>query len=117
MIAQPIPFVGLSREEVKNVLKEHGFPAFRAGQLWHWGYNTRLTYFPAMTTIAKDQQPKLAEIFSLARPAIARQQTSIDTTRKWLVEFSDKNRVETVFIPEEDRGALCVSSQVGCTLS
>src|ERR1700761_7492424 len=103
-----IPFVGLSRDEVKNLLKEHGFPAFRANQLWHWVYNKGVTDFALMTTIAKDQQPKLAEIFSLARPAIAREQTSIDTTRKWLVEFGDKNRVETVFIPEEDRGALCV---------
>jgi len=112
-----VSFVGLSRDEVKNVLKEHGFPAFRAAQLWHWVYNKGVTDFAQMTTIAKEQQPKLAEIFSLARPAIAREQTSIDTTRKWLVEFSDNNRVETVFIPEDDRGALCVSSQVGCTLT
>ncbi len=112
-----IPFVGLSREEVKNILVENGFQPFRAKQLWHWVYNKGVTDFAQMTTIAKADHPKLAEIFSLTRPNIARALTSIDTTRKWLVEFADGNKVETVFIPEEDRGALCVSSQVGCTLT
>ncbi len=70
-----------------------------------------------MTTIAKKQQALLAEHFIINRPSIAKDLTSFDGTRKWLLEFADGNKVETVFIPEDDRGALCVSSQVGCTLS
>lgn len=107
----------LSREELTAQLTSLGFPAFRAKQIWHWAYNKGVTDFAAMTTIAKPDQQKLAEIFSLSRPSIARDLTSFDATRKWLLEFSDGNKVETVFIPESDRGALCVSSQVGCTLT
>ncbi|MGE0755341.1 MAG: 23S rRNA (adenine(2503)-C(2))-methyltransferase RlmN, partial [Alphaproteobacteria bacterium] len=73
--------------------------------------------FSVMSSIAKPQQAKLAELFSLERPEISKNLTSFDHTRKWLLKFEDGNQVETVFIPEEDRGALCVSSQVGCTLS
>ncbi len=109
--------VGLSRGEMAARLSELGFPAFRARQIWHWLYAKGATDFAQMTTIAKADQKKLAEHFDISRPAIAKDLTSFDTTRKWLLQFPDGNKVETVFIPEEDRGALCVSSQVGCTLS
>src|SRR4051812_34384703 len=112
-----IQIIGLSKEELTAKLKELGFEPFRAKQVWHWVYSKGVTDFAQMTTIAKDRQALLAEHFTLARPNLAKSLTSFDGTRKWLVEFPDMNRVETVFIPEEDRGALCVSSQVGCTLS
>ncbi|MDX1974676.1 MAG: 23S rRNA (adenine(2503)-C(2))-methyltransferase RlmN [Rickettsiales bacterium] len=109
--------IGLSREELIETLAAIGMPAFRAKQIWHWIYVKGATDFSAMSTIAKDQQKLLAEHFSLERPGLAKDLVSFDGTRKWLLEFDDKNKVESVFIPEEDRGALCVSSQVGCTLS
>src|SRR5690606_34231181 len=91
--------------------------AFRAKQIWQWVYCKGATSFEQMTSISKDGQAKLAEHFTVARPAIAQNLTSFDGTRKWLLEFPDSNKIETVFIPEADRGALCVSSQVGCTLA
>jgi len=109
--------VGLSKQELTDKLKEFGFEAFRAKQIWHWVYSKGVTDFAQMTTIAKPQQTLLAEHFTVERPGIAKDLKSFDGTRKWLLEFPDSNKIETVFIPEEDRGALCVSSQVGCTLS
>ncbi len=109
--------IGLSRKELTAKLAEYGFEAFRAKQIWHWVYVKGVTDFSQMTTIAKKQHSLLAEHFSLTRPKISRALTSVDGTRKWLLEFPDANKVEMVFIPEEDRGALCVSSQVGCTLT
>lgn len=117
MMMQKTHIIGLSRQELADKLKEHGFEAFRAKQVWHWVYTKGVTDFAQMTTIAKDQQRLLAEHFSIERPTIAKDLTSFDATRKWLLEFADGNKIETVFIPEEDRGALCVSSQVGCTLT
>ena len=89
----------------------------RARQLFHWLYHRGAADFEAMTTLPKGLRAKLADGFSVARPEIAAEQRSADGTRKWLLRFADGQEVETVFIPEEDRGALCVSSQVGCTLS
>ena len=109
--------IGLTRQELADKLKPLGIEAFRAKQIWHWVYVKGVTDFAQMTTIAKPQQQMLAEHFTAARPVVAKDLTSFDGTRKWLVEFPDANKVEMVFIPEEDRGALCVSSQVGCTLS
>ena len=109
--------VGLSKDELVAKLKELGFESFRAKQIWHWVYSKGVTDFSQMSTISKDSQALLDEHFSIARPDIAKALTSYDGTRKWLVQYPDANKVETVFIPEEDRGALCVSSQVGCTLS
>ena len=111
------PVIGLTREEFTEKLKGLGFEPFRAKQIWHWVYTKGATEFSQMSTINKKQQEKLAEHFTLGRPKIAKDLTSFDATRKWLLEFDDGNKIETVFIPEEDRGALCVSSQVGCTLS
>lgn len=116
-MTEKTPIVGLTLQELKDNLAQHGFETFRASQIWGWVYKKGATDFSQMKNISKPQQQKLAEIFTLARPQLAKNLTSFDNTRKWLLEFEDKNRVETVFIPEENRGALCVSSQVGCTLS
>lgn len=116
-MTQKMDIIGLARNELATKLKEIGLEPFRAKQIWHWVYVKGVTDFSRMTTIAKKQQEMLAEHFTLERPGIAKDLTSFDGTRKWLLEFSDGNKVEAVFIPEEDRGALCVSSQVGCTLS
>jgi len=109
--------IGLTREELAGKLKTLGFESFRAKQIWQWIYVKGVTDFARMSSIAKESQAKLAEHFTVDRPTIAKDLVSFDHTRKWLLEFPDGNKVETVFIPEEDRGALCVSSQVGCTLT
>ncbi len=109
--------VGLSREELAEALVEAGEAAFRAKQIWHWIYNRGATDFSVMSTIAKPTQAKLAERFVIGRPEAAVVQTSTDKTRKFLFRFRDGQEAETVYIPEEDRGAVCISSQVGCTLS
>lgn len=94
-----------------------GEKPFRAKQLWHWIYNRGERDFAKMTSLARPLQEKLAAHYQVARPAIIREQTSTDGTRKWLLGFNDRNQAETVYIPEEDRGTLCISSQVGCTLT
>lgn len=109
--------VGLSREELEAELAEIGLPKFRAKQLWHWIYHQGETDFEKMTTLAKDLRVKLADSYVVGRPTVATEQLSEDRTRKWLLRFVDGNEAECVYIPEEDRGALCISSQVGCTLS
>ena len=109
--------IGLTKEELTQALKDHGFEGFRAKQIWHWLYVKGATQFSQMSSISKDQQAKMDAVFSITRPGIAKDLTSFDATRKWLIQYEDGNKVEAVFIPEKDRGALCVSSQVGCTLS
>jgi 23S rRNA (adenine2503-C2)-methyltransferase len=109
--------VGLSREDLKQVLVEAGLEPFRARQVWQWIYWHGVTDFGLMTNIAKKTRERLAELFIIDRPGIVTEQRSVDGTRKWLLRFSDGNEAETVNIPEEDRGSVCVSSQVGCTLT
>ncbi|HZF77708.1 MAG TPA: 23S rRNA (adenine(2503)-C(2))-methyltransferase RlmN [Acetobacteraceae bacterium] len=111
--------VGLSREELAAEMVAVGEKPFRAKQLWHWIYHQGETDFAKMTTIAKPMQAKLAERFVVGRPEVATTQLSEDTTRKSLFRFRDGQQVETVYIPDlqEDRGAVCISTQVGCTLS
>jgi len=109
--------VGLSREELTAELVAIGEKPFRTKQLWHWIYHRGERDFSRMSTISKATQAVLAERFTVGRPAVSRQQTSDDTSRKWLFRLDDGNEVETVFIPEEDRGAVCISSQVGCSLT
>lgn len=94
-----------------------GAPPMRARQLWHWIYYRGATDFAAMTNLAKDFRARLAGHFSIVRPEVSRDLQSSDGTRKWLLRFTDGQEAETVYIPEEDRGALCVSSQIGCTLT
>ena len=111
--------VGLSREALAVALAEAGEKPFRAKQLWHWIYHRGERDFAAMTSLAKPVRAHLAERFVIGRPEIAADQRSADETRKWLFRFRDGQEAETVYIPDrhEDRGAVCVSSQVGCTLS
>ncbi len=111
--------VGLSREELTEALVAIGEKPFRTKQVWHWVYHQGVTDFAAMSTIARPLQEKLAARFVIGRPEPAVVQTSEDQTRKFLFRFRDGQEAETVYIPDrhEDRGAVCISSQVGCTLS
>ena len=111
--------VGLSREALVAALAEVGEKPFRAKQLWHWIYHQGVTDFARMSTVARPMQERLAERFVIGRPEAAVVQTSEDETRKWLFRFRDGQEAETVYIPDrvQDRGAVCLSSQVGCTLS
>ena len=111
--------VGLSREELAAELAAIGEKTFRAKQVWHWIYHQGVTDFARMSTVARPLQERLAERFVIGRPEIATAQESTDGTRKWLFRFRDGQEAETVYIPDrhEDRGAVCISSQVGCTLS
>ncbi|MFR8204988.1 MAG: 23S rRNA (adenine(2503)-C(2))-methyltransferase RlmN [Alphaproteobacteria bacterium] len=105
--------MGLSKEELTAELVNIGEKAFRAKQLWQWIYFRGETDFDKMTNISKDLREKLKQHFSISRPKIITEQISTDKTHKWLLEFSDGQRIETVYIPEEDRGAVCISTQVG----
>ncbi len=109
--------IGLSREALASELAAIGEPAFRARQLWHWIYYRGAADFAQMTSLSKDLRAWLGARYSLARPLVSRDQISLDGSRKWLLRFADATEAETVFIPEADRGALCLSSQVGCSLS
>jgi 23S rRNA (adenine2503-C2)-methyltransferase len=109
--------IGLSRDELTQTMAGIDQPAFRARQLWHWIYHRGAIDFGAMSSLSKDFRAALAERYTLARPHISVDRQSIDGTRKWLLKFADGQEVESVHIPEEDRGTLCVSSQVGCTLT
>ena len=109
--------VGQSRAQLVAELAALGEKPFRAKQLWHWIYHRGVTDFAEMTTLSKDFRLRLAETHAVRRPEVAVAQVSRDGTRKWLLRLPDGQEVETVYIPEEDRGTLCVSSQVGCTLT
>lgn len=109
--------IGMAMPELQAAFAELKLEKFRAKQVWQWMYCWGVTDFAAMTNLAKPVREKLAENFTIARPGISRHQQSEDGTRKWLLKMHDGQEVEAVHIPEEDRGALCVSSQVGCTLT
>ncbi len=116
-----IELVGRPREEIRALLEEQGLEPkqakLRAKQIWHWIYNRGVSDFEAMTDIAKAQKPWLIERFAITRPEVVEAQVSTDGTRKWLLKTHDGHEFEMVFIPDADRGTLCVSSQVGCTLN
>ncbi|MEA4838285.1 MAG: 23S rRNA (adenine(2503)-C(2))-methyltransferase RlmN [Rhodospirillaceae bacterium] len=109
--------VGLSEPELIEAMAAIGEKPFRAKQLWHWIYHRGETDFATMTTLAKPLREKLADSYVVHRPKPVREQISVDGTRKWLVGFDDGNEVETVYIPEDDRGAVCISSQIGCPMT
>src|ERR1700732_3243233 len=109
--------VGFTRAQLAAEMADFGAEPFRARQLWHWIYHRGVTDFAAIPNRPKPFRERLAERFVLGRPEVATAQASRDGTRKWLLRFADGQEVETVHIPEEDRGTLCVSSQVGCTLT
>jgi 23S rRNA (adenine2503-C2)-methyltransferase len=119
--------VGVSRAALADALGELGVPErerkMRVQQLWHWLYVRGATSFEVMTSVSKELRGKLEDKFTLARPEIVAEQVSVDGTRKWLlrlpgeIESERPHEVECVYIPDGDRGTLCVSSQVGCTLN
>ena len=109
--------VGMDRDEMAAFVQELGEPKFRAKQLWQWLYHHGKTDFAGMSSLAKGFRERLAAAAKLDRPMVKDKQVSSDGTIKWLLRLSDLQEVEAVFIPEEDRGTLCISSQVGCTLT
>jgi 23S rRNA (adenine2503-C2)-methyltransferase len=119
--------VGLTRAQLAAVLGAIGVPEgqrkMRVQQLWHWIYFRGPTSFDAMTSVSKELRAELAQRFTLDRPEVVAEQISVDGTRKWLLRLSGETQgerpheVECVYIPDTDRGTLCVSSQVGCTLT
>jgi len=126
MVPNRKSLIGLAREELRQVLVDIGIPEkqskMRTSQLWHWLYVRGVSDFSAMKNISKDMRNLLSENFSLSRPEIVEEQISDDGTRKWLLKFPSLGagkpvEIETVYIPEEGRGTLCISSQVGCTLN
>ncbi|WP_294925184.1 23S rRNA (adenine(2503)-C(2))-methyltransferase RlmN [uncultured Paracoccus sp.] len=116
-----VNIVGLTREELRQALIEAGTPEkqakMRVGQVWQWVYHWGVRDFAQMTNLAKDYRALLAERFEIALPEIVTRQISADGTRKYLLRINGGHEVETVYIPEESRGTLCISSQVGCTLT
>ncbi len=113
----PKDLLGLSRQDLQAEMAALGEKPFRAKQLWHWIYHRGVRDFAEMTNLAKEFRRRLAETHHVGRLEIRQAQVSRDGTRKWLLALADGQEIETVFIPEEDRGTLCVSSQVGCTLT
>ena len=114
---QRVNLIGIPRAQLNDMLVERGHKPFRAKQLWQWLYWHGVTDFDAMTNLSKDFRQKLADEFVIERPQVSEALNSVDGTAKWLLKFPDGNEIETVHIPEADRGTLCVSSQVGCTLT
>ena len=117
----PINLVGLTRDAMRDVLIAHGTPEkqakMRVGQIWQWIYQWGTRDFADMTNLSKTFRAELAEKFVIAVPEVVTKQVSEDGTRKYLVRIAGGHEVEVVYIPEEGRGTLCVSSQVGCTLT
>ena len=121
------PLLGLSKEDVQSALATIGVKEkqlrMRANQLWHWLYFRGTTDFNDMTTMSLSLREELKEHFTIERPDIVSEQISVDGTRKWLMALKPLNprekapEVECVYIPESDRGTLCISSQIGCTLN
>jgi 23S rRNA (adenine2503-C2)-methyltransferase len=113
--------VGLPKDRIRAAFEQSGLESkqakLRSKQVWHWIYNRGVTDFDAMSDIAKAQRPWFAERFAITRPEVVEAQVSTDGTRKWLLRTHDGHDFEMVFIPDADRGTLCVSSQVGCTLN
>ncbi|WP_137679522.1 23S rRNA (adenine(2503)-C(2))-methyltransferase RlmN [Aurantiacibacter suaedae] len=116
-----VDLIGLPKKRIAELFAEAGLDAkqakLRAKQVFHWLYHRGVTEFEAMTDIAKTMRPWLAERFVIGRPNVVEAQVSSDGTRKWLLQTDDGHEFEMVFIPDADRGTLCVSSQVGCTLN
>ena len=116
-----VDLIGLPKDRIRELFVDAGLDAkqakLRSKQVFHWLYHRGVTDFEAMTDIAKTMRPWLAERFVIGRPDVVEAQHSTDGTRKWLLKTADGHEFEMVFIPDADRGTLCVSSQVGCTLN
>jgi len=127
LIERGSSLVGMTRTQMVSALREIGVPEretrMRVAQLWHWIYHRGVDEFDAMLNVSKGMRASLKQSYTLARPEVISEQISIDGTRKWLIRMPptgphDKGaEIETVYIPESDRGTLCISSQVGCTLN
>ena len=127
VVPDKLSLVGLTRVQLTAVLGVIGVPEaqrkMRVQQLWHWIYFRGLTSFDAMTSVSQELRSALSERFTLERPEAVAEQVSVDGTRKWLFRLPGETQgerpheVECVYIPDTDRGTLCVSSQVGCTLT
>ncbi|MHB1531050.1 dual-specificity RNA methyltransferase RlmN [Acidithiobacillus sp.] len=115
--AQRPNLLGLDRQALGDFLRQWGESSFRTGQLLQWLHTRQETDFATMSNIGKKLQARLAAETSVAEPGIIADQIAADGTRKWLLGLDDGNAIETVFIPEEGRGTLCISSQVGCSLA
>ncbi|MGB3243437.1 MAG: 23S rRNA (adenine(2503)-C(2))-methyltransferase RlmN [Sulfitobacter sp.] len=117
----PTNLIGLTRDQLRQVLIDAGTPEkqakMRAGQIWQWIYQWGVRDFEEMTNLSKAFRVDLAERFVIEVPEVVSKQVSTDGTRKWLVRIAGGHEVEVVYIPEESRGTLCISSQVGCTLT
>jgi len=117
----PQNLIGLSRDQMREALIAVGTPEkqakMRVGQIWQWLYHWGTRDFAQMTNLAKDYRTMLSENFVIALPEVVTRQVSEDGTRKYLVRIAGGHEVEVVYIPETDRGTLCISSQVGCTLT
>ena len=116
-----VSLVGLTREEIKDLLIKFDIPDqqinMRVNQIWGWIYNKGVNSIDDMTTLSLGLREELKKHHNLDRPVISDEQTSEDGTKKWLLKFYDGSEIETVFIPDNERGTLCISSQVGCTLN
>jgi 23S rRNA (adenine2503-C2)-methyltransferase len=116
-----VSLVGLTKKEIKDSLRKLDIPDqqlnMRVNQIWGWVYNKGINSIDEMTTLSLDLREELKKYHNLERPQISDEQISKDGTKKWLLKFNDDSEVETVFIPDDERGTLCVSSQVGCTLN
>lgn len=116
-----IDLMGVPKERIQELFAEAGLDAkqakLRSKQVFHWIYHRGVSEFAEMTDISKAMRPWLEERFVIARPEVVEAQHSTDGTRKWLLKTADGHEYEMVFIPDADRGTLCVSSQVGCTLN
>ncbi|MFC1659058.1 23S rRNA (adenine(2503)-C(2))-methyltransferase RlmN [Pseudomonadota bacterium] len=106
--------IGLNFNEVITILENLGEKRFHAKQIWNWIYYFGTQSFDTMSNLSKELRQKLNENYTIERESIVKDLISKDGTRKWLIEFSDGEKVEIVYIPEEDRGTLCISSQIGC---
>ncbi|WP_442953858.1 23S rRNA (adenine(2503)-C(2))-methyltransferase RlmN [Pararhizobium sp.] len=124
--AEKPTLIGLSKDDMAVALRDKGISdkqvKMRVSQLWHWLYVRGVSDFDHMSNVSKDMREMLKQHFTIARPEIVEEQISNDGTRKWLLRFPPRGagrpvEIETVYIPEQGRGTLCVSSQVGCTLT
>ena len=116
-----VNLVGLTREGLREALIAAGTPEkqakMRTGQIWQWIYQKGVRDFDAMTNLSKVYRAELTQHFTIDVPEVVSRQISADGTRKYLVRIAGGHEVETVYIPEDGRGTLCISSQVGCTLT
>ena len=112
----PINLFGLDRTALRARFAEMGEAPYRADQVMLWIYRRGLDNFDAMSNLSKDLRERLKQVFVIQPPELLTEQTSVDGTRKWLLNSGAGQAIECVFIPETDRGTLCISSQVGCAM-